>query len=167
MQLAQQTIKQLFVSDTDSLEVEYSPYFDGVMVTLDMEDFHYYVPFKEFSISEALSSNGVLLRAFEHMLHHPERCIRQIQDIKQRFEKMTKSYEFYQLEYYPVTINNTRGRFTIQADCSYVASVFLETVNDKVLVSQGTIEASSYLDFVENCNTYCTGLAELENIVSA
>lgn len=167
MQLAQQTIKQLFVSDTDSLEVEYSPYFDGVMVTLDMKDFHYFVGFKEFSISEAINSNGVLYRAFEHMLHHPERCIRQIQDIKQRFEKMTKSYEFYQLEYHPVMINNTRGRFIIQADCSYAVSIFLETVNDKVLVSQGTIEARSYLDFVEKCSTYCTGLVELVDMVSA
>ena len=66
MQLSQQIIKQYYSNDLGSIEVEYSPYFEGVMVTIDTQDFHYFVGFKEYSISEALNSNGVLIKAFEH-----------------------------------------------------------------------------------------------------
>lgn len=167
MQLSQQIIKQYYSNDLGSIEVEYSPYFEGVMVTIDTQDFHYFVGFKDYSISEALSSNGVLIKAFEHMLSHSERCIGRIPDVKDSLDTLVKKYEYYYLKYHPVTINNISSCFIIEGDCFYKLSVLLENFKGIAPVTQGTIVANSYEEFIENCDRYCTGLIELVDMLSA
>lgn len=171
MQIQQLQCNQVFKSETDTLEVVIFPYFEGSMVELYMEDFAYYVPFKDVSFSKALSTNGVLLRAFKHMLKHPERAVRCIPDIIDRFNQMKKVSESYFIQYHPISINHISSSFSIEAsgtkEGSFEVDVSVTTYKGKMFVDYGHIQAQNVNDLLEKCERYCTDISEIIDLMIA
>ena len=167
MRLCRQICNQVYQSEELTFEVEITTYFGGSFFFVTMEDFAYYVGFKDVPFTLARWNMGVLSRVFKHMLDHPERTLRIVPDIIDKCNGTEKVSETYYLQYYLKLINQISSEFIIEGTADYFVTVSLKNYKGIKEVTTGRIVADTYEDFVENCEKYCTGLTELAEMLSA
>lgn len=146
-------------ADTLSVTVTSSSVKDGIKIELSTDGYSHTVCLHDISINDFIQNWGILSGIFE-------KCS---SDMKDKFTDMRKVSENYTIQYVPVTINNQRSSFCIEATeirkgYSEV-DVYVDTRSGRSYVDFGHIPAQDLNELLEKCERYCSGMYEIADIL--
>lgn len=171
MQIQQLQCNQIYKSDSDIFNISISPFLEGVMIEIFNEELFYFVPFKDVSFQEAVVNRGIVIKALDHMLAHPERAVSCIPDIIDRFNTTEKVSEYFEIQYFPTSINHLSCSFSVKAseikEGYSELDISVTNYKGKRSVDFCRIQAQDVNDLLVNCERYCSGITELVSLMIA